>query len=89
MDLIILLEPHDSKLAVHLSGGRSLARTTTKASKRPDPPGVGARRGSPGRLHQGLGNELVSPRTIEGSGAGEVVETERLGGLLRSYQRAA
>ena len=39
------------------------------------------------RPHQGLGNELIrgEPRT----GVGEVVETERLGGLLRSYRRAA
>jgi transposase InsO family protein len=33
------------------------------------------------RPHQGLGNELISPRADEGSGAGEVVETERLGGV--------
>ena len=39
------------------------------------------------RPHQGLGNELIhgEPST----GTGEVVETERLGGLLRSYHRAA
>ena len=40
------------------------------------------------RPHQGIGNELIesdpTPRT-----SGEIVETERLGGLLRSYRRAA
>ena len=39
------------------------------------------------RPHQGLGNEV-----IEGAGdggVGEVVVTERLGGLLRSYRRVA
>ncbi len=40
------------------------------------------------RAHQGLGNQL-----IRGSGDvtahGDIVETERLGGLLRSYTRAA
>ena len=39
------------------------------------------------RPHQGLGNELIdgAPST----GKGDIVETERLGGLLRSYHRAA
>jgi hypothetical protein len=31
-------------------------------------------------------NELISPREDGGSGACEVIETERLGWLLRSYQ---
>jgi transposase InsO family protein len=39
------------------------------------------------RPHQGLGNELINGRPS--TSAGEVVETERLGGLLRSYHRAA
>ncbi len=39
------------------------------------------------RPHQGLGNELVAP--IKPVGNGEIVETERLGGLLRSYDRSA
>ncbi len=39
------------------------------------------------RPHQGLGNKLVAP--IKPVGNGEIVETERLGGLLRSYDRAA
>ncbi len=39
------------------------------------------------RPHQGLGNELIAgPKT---PGTGTVVETERLGGVLRSYSRAA
>jgi hypothetical protein len=39
------------------------------------------------RPHQGLGNELIAgPKT---TGTGTVVETERLGGVLRSYSRAA
>jgi transposase InsO family protein len=41
------------------------------------------------RPHQGLGNELVAPQPSQDSPTGEVVESERLGGLLRSYQRAA
>ena len=41
------------------------------------------------RPHQGLGNELIPPGTTDGGRGGEVVETERLGALLRSYQRAA
>ncbi|MEM7205015.1 MAG: hypothetical protein AAF628_32475 [Planctomycetota bacterium] len=39
------------------------------------------------RLHQGLGNERVEGEPSTGSGA--VVVQERLGGLLRSYSRAA
>jgi transposase InsO family protein len=39
------------------------------------------------RPHQGLGNELINGRPS--TSAGEVAETERLGGLLRSYHRAA
>ena len=39
------------------------------------------------RPHQGLGNELIAGTPA--LGAGEVVEHERLGGLLRSYHRAA
>ncbi len=41
------------------------------------------------RPHQGLGNELIAPEPSDDSPTAEVVETERLGGLLRSYQRAA
>ena len=41
------------------------------------------------RPHQGLGNELVVSEPSDHSPAGEIVETERLGGLLRSYNRAA
>ncbi len=41
------------------------------------------------RPHQGLGNELIAPEPSSDSSTGEVVESERLGGLLRSYQRAA
>ena len=41
------------------------------------------------RPHQGLGNELIeSPAPTPASGD-RVVERERLGGLLRTYQRAA
>ena len=39
------------------------------------------------RPHQGLANELI--RGEPSRGGGEVVESERLGGLLRSYHRAA
>ncbi len=39
------------------------------------------------RNHQGLGNELIEPRP--GSATGEVVCHERLGGLLKHYERAA
>ena len=41
------------------------------------------------RPHQGLGNELVVADGTADSGTGQVLETERLGGLLRSYRRAA
>jgi transposase InsO family protein len=39
------------------------------------------------RPHQGLGNELITGKPA--TGAGEVVARERLGGLLRHYERAA
>ncbi len=41
------------------------------------------------RPHQGLGNDLIAPTLTSGSPNDNVVETERLGGLLRSYYRAA
>ena len=42
------------------------------------------------RPHQGLGNELIASEPSDNSPTGEiVVATERLGGLLRSYHRAA
>ena len=41
------------------------------------------------RPHQGLGNELIAPEQSTGSPTGKVVESERLGGLLRHYHRAA
>ena len=41
------------------------------------------------RPHQSLGNDLIERGQRGDSPTGEVVETERLGGLLRSYQRAA
>jgi putative transposase len=41
------------------------------------------------RPHQGLGNELVLPESRDRPRTGKIVETERLGGLLRSYDRAA
>jgi len=41
------------------------------------------------RPHQGLGNELIVSETSDNSPTGTIVETERLGGLLRSYRRAA
>ena len=40
------------------------------------------------RPHQGLGNVLITPAPKSNSD-GEIIESERLGGLLRSYQRAA
>ena len=40
------------------------------------------------RPHQGLGNELITVATNEPT-TGDVVARERLGGLLRSYHRAA
>ena len=41
------------------------------------------------RAHQGLGNELIERSQVSTTCDGHVVEHERLGGLLRSYQRAA
>ena len=42
------------------------------------------------RPHQGIGNELIAAtKPSESSDDGVVVETKRLGGLLRSYHRAA
>lgn len=41
------------------------------------------------RPHQGLGNELVVPLDGAGSPTGNLVVNQRLGGLLRSYRRAA
>ena len=41
------------------------------------------------RPHQGLGNEVIDPQQSSDSPTGEVVDTQRLGGLLRSYYRAA
>ena len=42
------------------------------------------------RPHQGLGNELiVADESPAATAVGEVVETERLGGLLRNYRRVA
>ena len=38
------------------------------------------------RAHQGIGNEIIEPPP---QGEGEVVCRERLGGLLKSYRRAA
>ena len=40
------------------------------------------------RPHQGLGNDLIQPAHNTNSPTGMVTETERLGGLLRSYCRA-
>ncbi len=40
------------------------------------------------RPHQGIGNELITKASAIDS-HGEVIESERLGGLLRSYRRAA
>ena len=39
------------------------------------------------RPHQGLGNELVDGAPATGDG--EVIASERLGGLLNSYHRSA
>jgi len=39
------------------------------------------------RNHQGIGNELIEARTD--AGVGEIECTERLGGLLTFYRRAA
>jgi putative transposase len=41
------------------------------------------------RCHQGLGNELISPMTHPPDTGRKIETTERLGGLLRSYRRAA
>ena len=41
------------------------------------------------RPHQGLGNELSEPREQSSIEASKFETTERLGGLLRSYRRAA
>ena len=41
------------------------------------------------RPHQGLGNNLIAPEPDDDSPTGQIVESERLGGLLRSYRRAA
>ena len=40
------------------------------------------------RPRQGIGNELVVRKQANNSPTGDIIETERLGGLLRSYQRA-
>jgi len=48
-----------------------------------------ARITTPSALIKGSGNELIAPLQPRRSVTGEVVETEWLGGLLRSYQRAA
>jgi hypothetical protein len=40
------------------------------------------------RPHQGLGNELVAPRTAV-IGSGRILGRERLGGLLKFYDREA
>ncbi len=41
------------------------------------------------RNHQGLGNELIVPMVRPPDMDAEIETTERLGGLLRSYLRAA
>ncbi len=41
------------------------------------------------RNHQGLGNRLIDPGEQVGQSDGEVECSERLGGLLRYYQRTA
>ena len=41
------------------------------------------------RNHQGLGNELIVPMERSPDIDAEIETTERLGGLLRSYRRAA
>ena len=41
------------------------------------------------RPHQSLRNEPLTENPTVGPPSGEVVESERLGGLLRSYRRAA
>ena len=41
------------------------------------------------RPHQGIGNELIKATALLPHSGTRVVEHERLGRLLRSYQRAA
>jgi len=41
------------------------------------------------RPHQGIGNRLITPSSVEQPPSGIVVADERLGGLLCSYRRAA
>jgi transposase InsO family protein len=41
------------------------------------------------RNHQGLGNQLIEPDETVGSIAGEIECSERLGGMLKYYHRAA
>ena len=41
------------------------------------------------RCHQGLGNELIVPLEHPPDTSAKIETTERLGGLLRSYRRAA
>jgi len=41
------------------------------------------------RCHQGLGNSLIEPLEFQPGVNGKIETTERLGGLLRSYRRAA
>ena len=41
------------------------------------------------RCHQGLGNDLIVPMAHSPDVNAELKTTERLGGLLRSYRRAA
>ncbi len=41
------------------------------------------------RNHQGLGNELIVPLGLPPDVDADIETTERLGGLLRSYRRAA
>ena len=41
------------------------------------------------RPHQGLANELIAPGPTVDSPTGEIQETQRPGGILRSYRRVA
>ncbi len=41
------------------------------------------------RPHQGIGNELINGEKDSSSGSGEVIVSERLGGLLKHYHRSA
>ena len=41
------------------------------------------------RNHQGLGNKIIEPGHEVGRGEGEILYRERLGGLLRYYDRDA